>query len=88
MLSCEDCVTSVFLGVVVRLFAVHSFALFVSRRLSGPDHQRRVGSAHRQQHGVVIGPAHVGHVGAVTHVLLKLCKLALQSECVCTEKAE
>lgn len=72
-------VTSVFLCVVVGLLAVNSFALFVTRRFSGPDHQRRVGPAHRQQHGVVVGPADVCHIGAVTHVLLKLGKLALRS---------
>lgn len=71
------CITSILLGVVIRLLAIHRFALFVTRRLSGPDHQRRVGPAHRQQNGVVIGPADIRHVRAVTHVLLKLGELAL-----------
>lgn len=69
--------TSVLLSVVIGLLAVHSFTLFVTRRLSGPDHQRRVPATHRQQHRVIVRPADVGHIGAVTHILLKLCKLAL-----------
>ncbi len=85
---CLECVTSVLLGVIVRLLAVHSFALFVTRWLPGPDHQRRVGPAHRQQHGVVIGPADVRHIGAVTHVLLKFGKLALWSVCEVEQREE
>lgn len=42
-----------------------------------PDHQRGVGPAHRQQGGVILSPADVGHLSAVTHVALETGVLTL-----------
>lgn len=46
--------------------------------LPRPDHQGGVGPAHRQQGGVILSPADVGHLGAVPHVTLKTSVLTLE----------
>lgn len=48
--------------------------------LPRPDHQGGVSPAHRQQGGVVLSPADVGHLGAVAHVALKTSVLTLEGE--------
>lgn len=42
-----------------------------------PNHERCVGPAHRQQGSVVVGPAEVGHLGAVSQVALEAGILTL-----------
>lgn len=81
--------TSILLDVVVRLLAVHGRSVVTTQNsiplsadaassLPHPDHQGGVGPAHRQQGGVVLSPADVGHLGAVANVALKTSVLTLK----------
>lgn len=71
--------TSILLRVSVRLLTVRQLALLGPHKLPRPDHQGRVGTAHREQHRVIVQPSHVGDVGTVPHVPLESRVLALQS---------
>ena len=69
--------TSVLLNVIIGLLAIDRPVLAVTLPLQRPDHQRCVCPAYRQQRGVILCPAHVGHMGAVAHVLLEAGILTL-----------
>ena len=69
--------TPVIFTLDVRLLAVTVPGFAVSLCLMAPDHQASVATANRYQETVVMGPPHVGHMGAVSYVALELCILPL-----------